>query len=46
MNVLVKHVIEIAAGVVVGGLMSDALDKVVEVSAKAVKNAKKAKQGS
>lgn len=43
MNVFVKRVVEIAAGVVVGGLMSDAVDKVVEVSVKAVKNAKKAK---
>lgn len=43
MNVIVKHIIEIAGGLVVGGLMSDAVDKAVEVSKKAVKNYKKVK---
>lgn len=43
MNVIVKHIIEIAGGLVVGGLMSDAVDKAVEVSKKAVKNHKKVK---
>lgn len=41
MNVMVKHIIEIAGGLVVGGLMSDGVDKVIEVSKKAVKNLKK-----
>lgn len=41
MNVMVKHIIEIAGGLVVGGLMSDAVDKVVEVSKKVVKKAVK-----
>jgi hypothetical protein len=41
MNVIVKHVIEIAGGLVVGGLMSDAVNKVVDISKKAVKNHKK-----
>ena len=41
MNVVVKHIIEIAGGLVLGGLMSDGVDKVIEVSKKVVKNAKK-----
>lgn len=41
MNVIVKHIVEIAGGLVVGGLMSDAVNKVVDVSKKAVKNHKK-----
>lgn len=41
MNVIVKHIVEIAGGLVLGGLMSDGLDKAVEVSKKAVKNLKK-----
>lgn len=41
MNVMVKHIIEIAGGLVLGGLMSDGVDKVIEVSKKVVKNAKK-----
>jgi len=36
MKVNVKHVVEIACGLVVGGLMSDALNKTVEVSKKVV----------
>ena len=36
MKVDVKHVVEIACGLVVGSLMSDALDKTVEVSKKVV----------
>lgn len=43
MNVIVKHIIEIAGGLVVGGLMSDAVNKAVDVSKKAVKNHNKAK---
>lgn len=41
MNVVVKHIIEIAGGLVVGGLMSDAVNKAVEVSKKVVQNHKK-----
>jgi hypothetical protein len=41
MNVIVKHIVEIAGGLVLDGLMSDGLDKAVEVSKKAVKNLKK-----
>lgn len=41
MNVIVKHIVEIAGGLVLGGLMSDAVDKGVEVSKKVVKNLKK-----
>lgn len=41
MNAMVKHIIEIAGGLVVGGLASDAVNKAVEVSKKAIKNAKK-----
>ena len=41
MNVMVKHIIEIAGGLVLGGLMSDGVDKVIKVSKKVVENAKK-----
>lgn len=41
MNVMVKHIVEIAGGLVLGGLASDALNKAVEASKKAVKNIKK-----
>lgn len=41
MNVMMKHVIEIAGGLVVGGLVSDALNGVVNVTKKAIKNSKK-----
>lgn len=40
MNVMVKHIIEIAGGLVVGGLMSDAVNKATNVSKKVVKNLK------
>lgn len=43
MNVIVKHIIEIAGGLVVGGLASDVVNKAVDVTKKAVKNHKKAK---
>ena len=46
MNVMVKHVIEIAGGLVVGGLMSDALNKVVKESKKVVMNHKNKKKGA
>ena len=41
MNAIVKGIIQIAGGLVVGGLMSDAVDKAVEVSKKVVKKAAK-----
>lgn len=41
MKVNVKHMIEIAGGLVIGSLMSDGVDKVIEVSKKMVKNLKK-----
>lgn len=41
MNAIVKGIIQIAGGLVVGGLMSDAVDKAVEVSKKVVKKAVK-----
>lgn len=40
MKAMVKHIIEIAGGLVVGGLMSDAVNKAVEVSKKVVANRK------
>ena len=41
MNVMLKHIIEIAGGLVVGGLMSDAVDKAIEVSKKVIEDHKK-----
>ena len=41
MNVMVKHIVEIAGGLVVGSLASDALNKVIKVTAEKVKNSKK-----
>ena len=41
MNVVLKHIVEIAGGLVLGGLMSDGVDKAIEVSKKVVKNMKK-----
>lgn len=41
MNVMVKHIIEIAGGLVIGSLVNDGLDKLVEVSKKVVKESKK-----
>ena len=41
MNVMLKHVIEIAGGLVLGSLMSDGLNKGIEVSKKVVKKVKK-----
>jgi tryptophan synthase alpha subunit len=40
MNAMVKRIIEIAGGLVVGSLMSDAVDKAVEVSKKVIENVK------
>lgn len=44
MNVMLKHMVEIAGGLVLGGLMSDGLDKAIEVSKKVVKDAKNLKK--
>ena len=38
MKGLVKGIVEIAGGLVLGGLMSDGLDKVIEVTKKVVEN--------
>lgn len=43
MNIIVKHIIEIAGGLVVGSLAGDAVDKVIDVSKKAIKDHKKVK---
>lgn len=40
MNVMVKRIVEIAGGLVLGGLMSDGLNKLVDVSKKVVKKSK------
>lgn len=40
MNAMVKHIVEIAGGLVLGGLMNDGLDKLVDVSKKVVKKVK------
>ncbi len=40
MNAMVKRIVEIAGGLVVGGLMSNAVDKAVDVSKKVIKNVK------
>ena len=41
MNVMIKHVVEIAGGIVVGKLAADTLNKVVKVAKEKVKNSKK-----
>lgn len=46
MNVIVKHIVEIAGGLVLGGLMSDGVDKAIAVSKKVVKNVKLKKNGA
>lgn len=38
MKGLVKGIVEIAGGLVLGGLMSDGLNKVIEVTKKVVEN--------
>ena len=43
MNAMVKHVIEIAGGLVVGSLMSDGLNKAIKASKGVVKKAKNKK---
>lgn len=44
MNVMVKRIIEIAGGLVVSGLMSDGLNKAIDVSKKVVKDMKDKKK--
>ena len=41
MNAVVKHMIEIAGGLVIGSLASDGLDKVVKIAAEKIKKSKK-----
>lgn len=41
MNVIVKHMVEIAVGVFVGNLAGDGVNKVVKVVTEKVKNSKK-----
>jgi hypothetical protein len=41
MNVILKHMVEIAGGLVLGGLASDGVNKIVKVATEAVKNHKK-----
>ena len=41
MKVKLGHVIEIAGGLVVGGLVADALNGVIKVTKEAIKNSKK-----
>lgn len=41
MNVMIKHMIEIAGGLVVGSLASDGLNKVVKIVSKKVQASKK-----
>lgn len=40
MNVMMKHIIEIAGGLVVGSLVSEGLDKFIEVSKKVIEKTK------
>lgn len=46
MNAVVKHMVEIAGGIVLGGLASNGVDKAIEVSKKVVKNIKNKKKGA
>lgn len=46
MNVMVKHIIEIAGGLLVGGLMSDAVNAGAKKAQKVVKNVKAKKKGA
>lgn len=41
MNVMIKHMVEIAGGLVVGSLASDGLNKAIKIVAKKVKDSKK-----
>lgn len=44
MNVMVKHMVEIAGGLVLGALASDGLNKAVDVSKKVVNKVKNNKK--
>ena len=39
MKVNVKHIVEIAGGLIIGGLLSDAVNAVIDVAKKQVKKA-------
>lgn len=45
MNAMVKHVVEIAGGLVLGALASDAVNKVGKVAAERIKKVKIPKKG-
>lgn len=45
MNVMVKHIIEIAGGLVVGNLAGNVVNKVGKVAKEKVKKVKKSKEG-
>lgn len=40
MNVIARHIVEIAGGLVLGSLMSKGVDKTIDVSKKVVKKVK------
>lgn len=46
MNVVLRRMVEIAGGLVLGNLMYDVTNKGIKVSKKAVKHVKKIKKGS
>lgn len=41
MKVNVKHIVEIAGGLIIGGLLSDAVNAVIDVAKKQVKKSQK-----
>lgn len=43
MNVIVKHIVEIAGGIIIGTLAHDAVDKVVDATKTAIINHKEKK---
>lgn len=43
MNVVIKRIVEIAGGIVIGSLMSEGVDKAIEVTKKAVDSHRKSK---
>lgn len=43
MNVIVKHMIEIAGGIIIGSLAGDAANKVIDVTKAAIVNHKEKK---
>lgn len=46
MNVMLKRMVEIAGGLVIGGLASDALNGVGKVAKKVINNVKNKKKGA